>query len=108
MNYYNADPTADKVRKIKSEVDKVQDIMMENIENVLKRGERLDDLLDATDRLATDSAKWSQGAGRLHGVMWLKNMRLNIAIAGVGIALLIIVFLFILMLACGGITFRNC
>jgi len=41
----------DAIRNVQREMDDVRDIMSENIERVLERGERIDLLVDKTDRL---------------------------------------------------------
>lgn len=41
----------DKVQTLKSQVDGVKNIMTENVERILARGERLDDLMDKSEDL---------------------------------------------------------
>jgi hypothetical protein len=42
---------SDNVSKLRSQVDEVKDVMTQNIERVLERGEKLDDLVDKTEDL---------------------------------------------------------
>lgn len=42
---------SDNVAKLRSQVDEVKDVMTQNIERVLDRGEKLDDLVDKTEDL---------------------------------------------------------
>ncbi|KAF2753032.1 synaptobrevin-like protein [Pseudovirgaria hyperparasitica] len=83
----------DAIRQAKSEIDAVRNIMTENIERVLERGERIDLLVDKTDRLggsATDFRVRSRGLRRR---MWWKNVKLMV--------LLVLVVIFLLYLFVG-------
>ena len=51
LQQYNIAPPNDSLANAKKEIDSVKDIMTENIERVLERGERIDLLVDKTDRL---------------------------------------------------------
>jgi len=48
--------SADKLLKIQNTLDDIKEIMYKNIEEVLKRGDKLDDLVDKSTRLS-DSSK---------------------------------------------------
>lgn len=99
----------DKVKAIQKEIDSVKDIMMENIGNykqrqikyfeyeiniyidhVLKRGERLEDLMNKTDEMANEADQFRRGATKLKNAMWWKNVRLMIILAVVVIVSLIL------------------
>lgn len=41
----------DKVQTLKDQVDGVKDIMTQNVDRILARGERLDDLMDKSEDL---------------------------------------------------------
>lgn len=41
----------DRVKSLQSQVDGVKDIMTQNVERILARGERLDDLMDKSEDL---------------------------------------------------------
>jgi len=44
-------PPQDKVQALRSQVDGVKDIMTQNVDRILARGERLDDLMDKSEDL---------------------------------------------------------
>lgn len=52
MVYFSSDPSLDKFKQVKGDIDQVKDIMTHNIERVLQRGERIDLLVDKTDGLS--------------------------------------------------------
>eukprot|EP00029_Vermamoeba_vermiformis_P004076 TRINITY_DN14604_c0_g1_i1.p1 TRINITY_DN14604_c0_g1~~TRINITY_DN14604_c0_g1_i1.p1 ORF type:complete len:211 (-),score=62.28 TRINITY_DN14604_c0_g1_i1:110-742(-) len=102
-NVYGGGNRMDKVKAIQKEIDSVKDIMMENIDHVLKRGERLEDLMNKTDEMANEADQFRRGATKLKNAMWWKNVRLMIILAVV----VIIIILIIIFSVCG-ITFKNC
>ncbi|KAF7593106.1 hypothetical protein BBP40_012051 [Aspergillus hancockii] len=51
LQTFNTAPPSDSLASARREIDSVRDIMTENIERVLERGERIDLLVDKTDRL---------------------------------------------------------
>lgn len=48
---------SDKVTKLKSQVDEVKKIMTDNVEKVLQRGERLEDLMDKSEDLESNVSR---------------------------------------------------
>lgn len=48
MHYYNTDPSADKLKTVRANIDKTKDIMIENIDKVLARGEKIEILVNKT------------------------------------------------------------
>lgn len=55
LKKYQNPKEADKLMKIQKELDDVKDIMTKNIEEVLKRGEKLEDLMDRSKDLSDQS-----------------------------------------------------
>lgn len=83
----------DAVRNVQSEIDNVRGIMTENIERVLERGERIDLLVDKTDRLGGSARDFRVKSRGLRRKMWWKNVRLMV--------LLIVVIVFLVYLFVG-------
>lgn len=50
----------DNMSQLRSQVDEVKGVMTQNIEKVLERGERLDDLMDKTTELEASVSKWTE------------------------------------------------
>lgn len=88
---------ADAISRAQGEIENVRGIMTENIERVLERGERIDLLVDKTDRLGGSAHEFRYRSRALRRQMWWKNVKL--------MALLILVVIFLLYLfigfACG-------
>lgn len=83
----------DAFRNVQAEIDNVRDIMTENIERVLERGERIDLLVDKTDRLGGSARDFRVRSRGLRRRMWWKNVRLMV--------LLVVVCVFLLYLLVG-------
>lgn len=83
----------DAFRNVQSEIDNVRGIMTENIERVLERGERIDLLVDKTDRLGGSARDFRVRSRGLRRRMWWKNVRL--------MALLVVVCVFLVYLLVG-------
>lgn len=64
--------------------------MRENINKVSQRGERLDNLQDKTDNLATSAQGFRRGANRVRKQMWWKDMKMRMCLI-IGIIILILV-----------------
>ncbi|KAF2188255.1 vesicle-associated membrane protein-like protein [Zopfia rhizophila CBS 207.26] len=83
----------DALRTAQQEIDGVREIMTENIERVLERGERIDLLVDKTDRLGNNARDFRVRSRGLRRRMWWKNVKLMV--------LLVLVVIFLLYLFVG-------
>ncbi|KAK9839271.1 hypothetical protein WJX81_005050 [Elliptochloris bilobata] len=96
MDYCSQHPEElSKVASVQRKVDEVKTIMVDNIEKVLERGERLELLVDKTDNLRTQADRFHQTGRQLRSKMWWQNMKLKVAAVGIFVALLFIIFCFI-------------
>ncbi|CAI5741944.1 unnamed protein product [Peronospora destructor] len=103
LDYYNANPDADSLSRVKQQIDDVKDIMVENIDKVLERGEKFELLVDRTDKLNRQSVKFQRSSTNLVKAMWRRNMKLWMLLVVAG---LFVVYLVISM-ACG-FDFSGC
>lgn len=83
----------DAFKNVQAEIDNVRDIMSKNIEQVLERGERIDLLVDKTDRLGGSAHDFRVRSRGLRRRMWWKNVKL--------MALLVLVIVFLVYLLVG-------
>ena len=67
---------SDAIGNVQREIDDVRGIMTRNIEGLLERGERIDLLVDKTDRLGGSARDFRVGSRRLKRRMWWKNVKL--------------------------------
>ncbi len=102
MEFYNS-ASADSFAQVNSKLDDVKNVMVQNIETVLERGEKLELLVDKTDKLQQQAFKFERSSKQLKNAMWWRRVKLYLLIAFV-IALIILIIAWV---ACG-INFQNC
>lgn len=81
MDYFSSNPAADALSRAKGEMAEVKSVMVENIDKVLDRGEKIELLVDKTEGLAGDAFRFKKQSSRLKHAMWVKNMKLTGACA---------------------------
>eukprot|EP00699_Malawimonas_sp_californiana_P001598 EC715849.1.p1 GENE.EC715849.1~~EC715849.1.p1 ORF type:complete len:201 (+),score=33.17 EC715849.1:50-652(+) len=62
METFSNDPQVDRISRVRAEIDDVKGIMLENIDKVLERGDKIEILVDKTATLVTQSWKFKEGA----------------------------------------------
>jgi vesicle-associated membrane protein 7 len=103
---FYSDPKNDKITKIKSEIGAVKEVMIDNIEKILERGDKIDNLIEKTGNLEKQSGEFQSKATQLKNKMWLKQFLMKFAIA---VVVLLVIFI-IVFLACrdDGMNFNKC
>lgn len=89
---------SEKVRQVQKQVGEVMGVMQNNIEKVVDRGERLEDLQDKSDNLADTATDFNMRARRLQKKMWWKNMRMKLC---VGFFIFLVILIIILSVTLG-------
>jgi vesicle-associated membrane protein 7 len=79
----------DAISNVRREIDDVRGIMTRNIEGLLERGERIDLLVDKTDRLGGSAREFRVRSRGLKRKMWWKNVKL-MALLGLVLALIVL------------------
>ncbi|XP_020777384.1 vesicle-associated membrane protein 8 isoform X2 [Boleophthalmus pectinirostris] len=82
-----------KLDHVQGQVNEVKVILKDNINKVLERGDRLDDLIGKTDDLQASADSFQRTSSRVARKYWWKNIKMMILI---GVVVLIIVILIIL------------
>ena len=82
----------DAITNVQQDIDSVKGIMTENIERVLERGERIDLLVDKTDRLGVGAHDFRVRSRGLKRRMWWKNMKLMVLL---GVVVVFLIYLFV-------------
>lgn len=80
---------SDAISNAKQEIDDVRGIMTKNIESLLERGERIDLLVDKTDRLGGNAREFRVRSRGLKRQMWWKNIKLMALLALVVIIIIL-------------------
>jgi vesicle-associated membrane protein 7 len=104
MDRFNAMRDDSKVHQVREKVQGVKDVMIENIDKVLERGERIELLVKQSEELDEHALKFRSNARTLKRKMWWKNAKVCIVI----MLVLAIVIYAILAVACGGLDLKKC
>ncbi|KAJ2491723.1 hypothetical protein IWW37_002047 [Coemansia sp. RSA 2050] len=104
MDYYSRNPQVDPLRQVHGEISQVKDVMVQNIERVLERGDRIDILVDKTNNLNNAAFAFRKRSTALKRQYWWRNQKL---MAMVVFAAVVFVYLLISS-ACGFPTWSKC
>ncbi|CAI0436777.1 unnamed protein product [Linum tenue] len=67
--------------------------MMENIEKVLDRGEKIELLVDKTENLRSQAQDFRQQGTKIKRKMWYENMKMKLIVFGIFAALILLIWL---------------
>ena len=76
MHTYNTSPPTDELTNAQNQLAQVKDIMVQNVEQILSRGERIELLVDKTGNMANQATAFRRGARTVRRQMWWKNTRI--------------------------------
>jgi len=82
-----------KLAKVKAQVSEVKGVMMDNIEKVLDRGEKIELLVDKTENLRFQAQDFQKKGTELRRKMWFQNMKVKLIVLGIVVALILIIVL---------------
>ncbi|XP_055256775.1 vesicle-associated membrane protein 8 [Moschus berezovskii] len=89
----------DRVRNLRNEVEGVKNIMTQNVERILARGENLDHLRNKTEDLEATSEHFKTTSQKVARKFWWKNVKMIVLIC----VIVFIIVLFIVLFATGAI-----
>jgi len=95
MEYFSYDPSVDKIALVQKKVDDTKKVMVENIERVLDRGEKIELLVSRTEQLQDQSYKFSSESRGLRLAYCFTNIKLWIVLFIVVIVLIWLISSFI-------------
>ena len=78
---------------LQAQVDAVRSVMVENIEQVLARGERIENLVDKTDDLRSQADRFQRTGAALRRKMWWSNVKMWAVVGGLLACLALVIFL---------------
>ena len=86
------------VQRLRDDVEEVKGQMVQNIDKVIERGERLDDLNERTENLNARAGEFQTVSTRLKRKLWWQNVKLWIILI---IIVLVILAVIIVAIAVG-------
>ncbi|XP_034974543.1 vesicle-associated membrane protein 8 [Zootoca vivipara] len=84
----------DKVKNLQNEVEGVKNIMTQNVERMLARGENLDHLRNKTEDLEATSEHFKTTSQKVARKYWWKNAKMIIIICVIVAIILLLIILF--------------
>lgn len=107
MDHYNNpdnERNVDNIGAVKNQIDEVKENMVQNISNLLERGERLELLVEKTDNLNQQAFRFESSGRSLRRAMYWRQMRCYVGVGASVIFLIVVAFASF----CGGLDFAHC
>jgi vesicle-associated membrane protein 7 len=92
------------IEGMQGQLGNIKSVMVDNIDKVLDRGEKLSLLVDRSDNLHQQAFKFSKASTNFKRAMWLKNMKMAAMLGGLVLG---VIYLFAATF-CGGLLLRTC
>ncbi|WFD32880.1 hypothetical protein MSPP1_003933 [Malassezia sp. CBS 17886] len=89
---FNQGADSDPIRRAQAELGSVKDVITENVEQILSRGEQIELLMDRTDSAAHQSLAFRRRAVGLRREMWWRNTRILALSVFCAIVLVYVIF----------------
>eukprot|EP01035_Chromulina_nebulosa_P068381 gene68381-93712_t len=87
MDFYNSS-SSDSLSAVTSRLDDVKNVMIENIDTLMQRGEKLELLVEKTDMLQAEAFKFEKSSRELKRTMYWRRLKLYL-LASLILALII-------------------
>ncbi|CAO2177446.1 unnamed protein product [Urochloa humidicola] len=104
MEFFSSNPSADTLNRLRGEVSEIHTIMVDNIEKILDRGDRISLLVDKTSTMQDSAFHFRKQSKRLRRALWMKNAKL---LAVLTVAIVVLLYL-IISAFCGGLSLPSC
>lgn len=104
MKHFSESQDVDKIMRAQGALDELKEIMVQNIDSVANRGEKLELLVDKTENLNASSVTFKKTSRNLARSMCLKNVKITI----ITVLVCVIVIYIVVSASCGGLSWPNC
>lgn len=94
----------EKVELARENLNKLKDVVLDNIETVMKRGEALSDLEHKSKELSENSTLFVQNSRRVRRTLMWQNVKWTCLV----LALLTLVVFILVTVGCGGLRWPRC
>lgn len=84
----------DAIEDAQTDIDQVRSIMIENVDKLLERGERIGLLVDRTEGLSSNATNFRKSASAARSKFWWRNVRMTALIAFVVVVFILLVYFF--------------
>ncbi|KAJ4910912.1 Vesicle-associated membrane protein 714 [Raphanus sativus] len=104
MEFFSSNPSVDTLNRVRGEVTEIRSVMVDNIEKIMERGDRIELLVDKTSTMQDNAFHFRKQSKRLRRALWMKNAKLLVMLTCV----IVLVLYIIIASFCGGITLPSC
>ncbi|EOY20429.1 Vesicle-associated membrane protein 713 [Theobroma cacao] len=105
MDHFSNDQNADRLNRLKGEMSQVRSVMIDNIEKVLERGDRLALLVEKTSAMQGNTLRFKRQARRYKNALWWRDCKFTATL----ILLVLLVILYVLLtFFCHGLFLSSC
>ncbi|KAG2297386.1 hypothetical protein Bca52824_044055 [Brassica carinata] len=74
MEFFSSNPSVDTLNRVRGEVSEIRSVMVENIEKIMERGDRIELLVDKTATMQDNSFHFRKQSKRLRRALWMKTL----------------------------------
>ncbi|CAN7038207.1 hypothetical protein IGI04_005188 [Brassica rapa subsp. trilocularis] len=104
MEFFSSNPSVHTLNRVRGEVSEIRSVMVDNIEKIMERGDRIELLVDKTATMQDSAFHFRKQSKRLRRALWMKNAKLLVMLTCV----IVLVLYLIIASFCGGITLPSC
>ena len=104
MHLYNTPEQVDNVAKLWKETEQVNQIINEDLQRLIDRGEKIEVLVNKTETMASLSLDMRDASKTIKNEMFWKNWKFKVLI----IILAFVLVYFVMAAFCGGLSLSGC
>lgn len=104
MVFFSQSREVDAISRVHGQIDELKHIMVKNIDSLKDRGEKLELLVNKTERLENTSVGFRQQSRNLARQMFWKKIRFYVII---GVVIVTVSYI-IISISCGGLDWNKC
>ncbi|XP_076649567.1 vesicle-associated membrane protein 4 isoform X2 [Halictus rubicundus] len=93
----NESKTDSKMDSVRLQIQEVTEVMRENVQKVMDRGERLEDLQEASDRLSMAGHEFRAAAKKAQQRAWLQNFRTRVILVAITVTVVVCIIVTIVV-----------
>ncbi|XP_078052593.1 vesicle-associated membrane protein 3 isoform X2 [Augochlora pura] len=86
-----------KMDSVRLQIQEVTEVMRENVQKVMERGERLENLQDASDRLSMAGTEFRASAKKAQQRAWLQNFRARVILVSITVTVIVCIIVTIVV-----------
>ena len=104
MVEYSGPAHEDKIAIVNRNVNEVKEIMVQNIEKIISRGEKIEILVSKSEELEVNARVFKKQANQVKLHFCCKNIKITVIV----VFILVTIVALVVILSCGGFDFNKC